>query len=205
MVIQERGGYCLEQNLFFAAILERLGFSIRRLAARVRHRTTKVLPRTHMLLMVRIEERDWLVDVGFGGEGLLQPVPFGTGEISRQFAWTYRVIEVDGEWVLESRRGETWAALYSFTLTPQDIADFEMANHYVATHPDSRFVQTLTVQLPTPEVRYVLRNYELMLDKGDEVATQRITDHDRLLELLASRFGLRLPAGTRIPLTAESG
>ena len=31
-----RGGYCFEQNLLFAAVLERLGFSVTLLAARVR-------------------------------------------------------------------------------------------------------------------------------------------------------------------------
>src|SRR5438477_12188005 len=47
-----RGGYCFEQNVLFAAVLEQLGFAVHRLAARVRYRAQHVLPRTHMLLEV---------------------------------------------------------------------------------------------------------------------------------------------------------
>src|SRR5678815_5641474 len=50
LVDGRRGGYCYEHNLLFAAVLEEIGFSVTRLAARVRYRTTSVLPRTHMLL-----------------------------------------------------------------------------------------------------------------------------------------------------------
>ena len=36
LVIDQRGGYCFEQNTLFAAVLEAIGFPVRRLAARVR-------------------------------------------------------------------------------------------------------------------------------------------------------------------------
>src|SRR5438093_5316594 len=52
LVRGRRGGYCFEQNLLFAAVLERLGFRVTRLAARVRYGTTRLLPRTHMLMKV---------------------------------------------------------------------------------------------------------------------------------------------------------
>src|SRR5690242_2886518 len=37
LVLGCRGGYCFEHNLLFAAVLERIGFSLIRLAARVHH------------------------------------------------------------------------------------------------------------------------------------------------------------------------
>src|SRR5688572_327227 len=52
LVRDRRGGYCFEQNMLFAAVLEAVGFRVSRLAARVRYRTTRLLPRTHMLLLV---------------------------------------------------------------------------------------------------------------------------------------------------------
>jgi N-hydroxyarylamine O-acetyltransferase len=122
--------------------VETLGFAVTPLAARVRHRTAVVLPRTHMLLLVRADGIDWLTDVGFGGEGLLLPVPLRRAEPCRQFAWTYRLIEHGGGWLLQSLRDDEWIDLYAFTLEQQEMADYEMANHYVSTHPNSRFVQT---------------------------------------------------------------
>jgi N-hydroxyarylamine O-acetyltransferase len=197
LVTGGRGGYCFEQNLLFSAVLQGLGFSVRQLAARVIYRSGRKLPRTHMLLLVDLEGATWLADVGFGREGLLLPVPFGNGRESRQFAWTYRVVEAGGEWILQSLRNDSWTDLYSFSLEPQLAVDFEPANHYTATHPDSRFVRTLTAQLPTPDVRYMLRNRELILDRGGSVTRRVLADDDELLAVLAETFGLRFPAGTR--------
>ena len=102
LVAGGRGGYCFEQNTLFAAALRALGFEVTLLAARVRFGATRVLPRTHMVLKVASEGAEWLADVGFGAAGLLLPVRFGDGEEVRQFAWTYRLIEEDGQWVLRS-------------------------------------------------------------------------------------------------------
>lgn len=194
-----RGGYCFEHNRLFAAVLENLGYRVRRLAARVRHRATRILPRTHMLLLVDTEDGTWVADVGFGGEGLMLPVPFGRGAVSSQFAWSYRVGAEGPGWVMQARRGNAWEDLYAFTLEPQEDADFEMANHYVSTHPDSRFVQTLTVQLPTPTCRWTLRNRELVQDTGRRSETRRLGDEAEVRGVLANLFGLTLPAGLRFP------
>ena len=52
LVAGRRGGYCFEQNSLFAAALETMGFKVQRLAARVRYGSTRVGPRTHMVLRV---------------------------------------------------------------------------------------------------------------------------------------------------------
>ncbi|HUU71281.1 MAG TPA: arylamine N-acetyltransferase [Burkholderiales bacterium] len=203
LVQQRRGGYCFEQNKLFAAVLRDFGFPVTALAARVRQRQSKLLPRTHMCLLVHAGGHDWIADVGFGGEGLLQPVPM-TGAPVRQFLWTYRVLEeTPGAWVLQSQRGDNWNDLYAFSLEPQEDVDLEMANYYVSTHPDSRFVRTLTVQLPTPGRRQILRNRELMTDSGDELQSVVITSDEELLQVLSQNFDLNFPAGTRFCFQEE--
>jgi N-hydroxyarylamine O-acetyltransferase len=197
LVTGRRGGYCFEQNLLFSAVLQHLGFPVRLLAARVHYRNRPKVPRTHIALLVDVGGAPWLADVGFGLEGLLLPVRFEAGRESRQYAWTYRVVEADREWALQSLRDGAWNDLYSFTLEPCVAVDFEPANHYCVTHPESRFVRTLTAQLPTPAVRYRLRNRELVLDRGTTVERRALADDDELLAVLADVFGLRFPAGTR--------
>ncbi len=202
LVARRRGGYCFEHNLLFAAILREFGFEPVMLAARVRHRTTAILPRTHMLLLVEAEGSRWLADVGFGGEGLLLPVPFGSGEEARHYAWTYRVIEDAGAgtWILQSRRNDAWLDLYAFTLEPQQAVDYEIANHYMSTHPDSRFVQTLTVQLPGTQRRMILRNSDLIEDRGDTVLERKIESDEELVSALQEYFGLDMPQAETIVL-----
>jgi N-hydroxyarylamine O-acetyltransferase len=199
LVAGGRGGYCFEQNLLLAAALEALGFDVTHLAARVRHRGDKPLPRTHMLLLVRIAGAACIADVGFGGEGLLLPVPFQAGAEWRHYAWTYRVVEESpGQWLVQSLRGASWANLYSFTLEPQTREDYEMANHYTATHPDSPFVRTLIVQLPTPAGRHALRDRELTVDRGGgRIERRTLAGDDEVLAALDGTFGLRFPPGTR--------
>jgi N-hydroxyarylamine O-acetyltransferase len=166
LVRNRRGGYCFEHNILFGSLLEHIGFRVRRLAARVRVRGPQMLPRTHMTLLVEVDGKRWLADVGFGGEGLLRPVPFDSAQPSVQFHWTYRVVPREESWILQSLRDGTWIDLYGFGLEAQEQIDYEMANYYTSTHPSSRFVQTLTAQKTTPERRTVLRNRELTVDAG---------------------------------------
>ncbi len=194
-----RGGYCFEQNLLFAAVLEELGFRLTRLAARVRYGTDRLLPRTHMALRVEAGGSSWLADVGFGADGVLLPVPFDPGRESRQFAWSYRLMEQEGTWTLQSLREGSWTDLYAFTLEPQEEVDYVVASHYTSTHPDSRFVQTLTAQLSAPDFRRTLRNRELSTDDGTRVTKRILTGDAEILDVLSGTFGLRFPPGTRFP------
>ena len=197
LVQNRRGGYCYEQNLLFAAVLERLGFSVTLLAARVRFGAQRVLPRTHVALAVDVDGDRWLADLGFGSCGLLVPIPLITGEY-QQFAWTYRLDREGDLWVLRAPVGGVWQDLYVFTLEPQIAVDFEPPNHYVSTHPDSRFVQTLTVQHVAPDSRRVLRNTVLTTTTPAGDTVRRLCTNAELLTVLAAEFGLTFPTDTQL-------
>ena len=202
-LVTRRGGYCFEQNILMAAALETLGFSLTRLAARVRYGTERILPRTHMALLVHFDAIDWLADVGFGAEGLLLPVPFRPGVEARQFAWTYRILDEEGVWTLQSLRGGKWTSLYAFSLEPQLPIDYEVANYYVSTHPESRFVKTLTVQRVAPEARRLLVNREYIVDDGKTTDRRTIASDEEILRLINEVFGLHLPLDTRFRIPTE--
>jgi N-hydroxyarylamine O-acetyltransferase len=102
--------------------------------------------------------------------------------------------------------GGVWQDLYAFTLEPQLAVDFEVPNHYVSTHPDSRFVQTLTVQRVAPETRHVLRNTELTTTTPAGDTCRTLKSSAELLETLAQQFGLDFPAGSEfLPASAWEG
>jgi N-hydroxyarylamine O-acetyltransferase len=194
LVRHGRGGYCFEQNSLFLAVLREIGFEADPFEARVRG-GEQVRPRTHMLLRVRLPEGDHLADVGFGGEGLLHPLPMD-GEAHPQFGRAYRVVEQDGLRALQSKQLVAWADLYAFEPVPRLPVDFEMGNWYTSTHPDSVFMKTLTAQRVTPEGRLVLRNLSFTSVKGDE-AEERILDPAEVPKVLRESFGLDIPDGTR--------
>ncbi|WP_243304428.1 arylamine N-acetyltransferase family protein [Geothrix oryzisoli] len=195
LVRRRRGGYCFEQNTLFLAVLTAAGFEVMPCEARVRLGAQEILPRTHMLLVVRLAGGAWLCDVGFGGEGLLQPVPLD-GQAHPQFQNVYRVAGEQGLCVLQSRRGEDWEDLYAFQPEARFPVDFEMANHYTSTHPESRFIRTLTAQLPGPEVRRILRNRAYAELRGAEVSGRELAPEE-VIPVLRTVFGLDLPEGAR--------
>jgi N-hydroxyarylamine O-acetyltransferase len=199
-----RGGYCFEQNTLFAAVLQRIGFALTPLAARVRLGATRVNPRTHMILHVDVEGTAYLADVGFGGECLLGPLPMALGVETNQYGRVFRLIEGAGPWVLQLRRGESWDDLYAFTFEPQLPVDFEVANHYTATHPLSIFVKHPYVQLTTPEASYRLFDRKLSVRHGEEVSSRELEDDGELLQVLDQTFGLQFPPQTRFPASRAS-
>lgn len=195
LVRRRRGGYCFEQNTLFMAALQAAGFEPIPCEARVRYGTTDVLPRTHMLLLVPLDGTDWLCDVGFGGEGLLHPVRMD-GEAHAQFANTYRVVPEAPLKVLQSLHQGAWEDLYAFQPEPRYPVDFEVANHFTGTHPDSRFVKTLTAQLPGIEVRRVLRNRSYAEIRADVVEGRELAEEE-VIPILREVFGLEVPEGAR--------
>jgi N-hydroxyarylamine O-acetyltransferase len=106
-------------------------------------------------------------------------------------------MEENGLWVLQSHRNESWIDLYAFSLEPQEWIDYQMANYYTSTHPDSMFVQILIAQHIRPEARRFLRNHELITDDGQSVSSRTLADDEELLRVLNRVFGLSFPPGTR--------
>lgn len=202
LVQQRRGGYCFEQNLLFLAALEALGFEVTPLAARVRFRAQRLNARTHMVLLVEADGVRVVADVGFGALGLMQTLPLVPNCTARHFAWTYRMVKEPDQWVLQSQRQEGWSDLYSFTLERQERVDYELANYWMATHPDSIFRQILTAQLSTPEVRYLLRNDTFMKNRG-ETTTSRTVSVDEIPTLLRDVFGIEPPASFGLLVNAS--
>ena len=197
LVRNRRGGYCFEQNALFSAVLEKLGFVVTRLAARVRFGTSEVRPRTHMALKVEADGKSWLADVGFGGWGLLEPIALVDGEESKQGLWSFRLRREREQWVLSCPQCPVGADQFSFTLEPQLPIDYEPPNHFCSTWPQSSFVQLVTAQLPTENVRTILRGDQLSTADASGTRIEKIEGDAAVLQVLRERFDLHFPDGTR--------
>ena len=195
LVGSARGGYCFEQNTLLREVLRARGVAVTAREARVRSGATSRRARTHMTLVVRIDGADFLCDVGFGAYTPLQPVPLD-GEPSRQHAWVYRMVPEGSLTVLQWQRQGAWQDLYAIEPGEPGDVDFEMANWYTCTWPESGFVQTMTAQRATPDARYTLRNYTLTEDARDASFVQTLR-RDEIVPALRRVFGLDVPDGAR--------
>jgi N-hydroxyarylamine O-acetyltransferase len=199
MVAGHRGGYCFEQNTLFRGALDRLGFRVTSLAARVRAGAKEVRPRTHMLLVVDLPGGPRLADVGFGGEGPVQPLRLVAARETWIGDFAHRLRREEDWWILEGNVAGDWIDLYAFTLEPHYPVDFEMANHYTSTYPTSHFLRNLTAQRSWAGGRAILRNRDFVLRSGGSTRAETIRDPEHLLETLDHHFGLSFPEGTRFP------
>lgn len=191
-----RGGYCFEQNSLLQAALRAIGFAPLACEARVLDGGAAPTPRTHMLLVVPVAAGRWLCDVGFGGDTPLEPVPLD-GTAVEQGGACYRVAASTPGLVLQADLGAGWTDQYAFELTPRHPIDFEVANWYTSTHPESRFVRRLTAQLRTATGSKVLRDLQWTVRAGTTVERRELPRAE-LEPLLAAELGLRLPAGARL-------
>ena len=191
LVVSRRGGYCFEHNTLFAAALGVLGFQVSTLEARVRLGATWIRARTHMFLRVDLDGRPWLVDVGFGADGPFHPVPLD-GSVSQQPGGAYRIAPEGSGLVLQLRRGGEWGDVYAFALVPAHPIDYEVANHYTSTHPQSGFVRTLTAQIRTQDTQHTLRGRTYVVRHGDDEETHELTDRE-IVRLFHDQFGLSVP------------
>ncbi|HET9257860.1 MAG TPA: arylamine N-acetyltransferase [Pseudonocardiaceae bacterium] len=205
LVARGRGGYCYEHGLLFAAALDRVGYSVDRLLARIGAEEQRPRPRTHMALHVRAGGLGWLADVGFGA-GLLEPLTWGNDEPCQQGSWTYQMKPSGpGHWQVRERLGTQWVVLYSFTGEPQHASDVTMANHFTATYPSSPFVGQLVVMRKDARARHLLRDRRLTIVRPGEPDQERQLADPEVLDVLRSTFGLSLTPAEAATVLASLG
>jgi len=195
IVTGQRGGYCFEQNALFLRILGAIGFEARPLLARVWLGAEATPPRTHTFNLVRIDGEDLIVDVGFGGS-FVPPMALAAGEEAQTAdgARHRLVADADHGWMLERNGGEGWARQYSFTLDPVWPADLEMANHFTATRPETRFTTLRIVSAATPDGYVSLIDRALTTSRMNRSEVREIADPEEYRRVLADVFGLALSA-----------
>jgi N-hydroxyarylamine O-acetyltransferase len=198
LVGERRGGYCFEQNTLFAAALEALGFSVTRLAGRVRWMATSPEqpdgPRTHMLLRVDLENGPYLADVGFGAHLVAASIRLERGVEQPTPASILRLVGADQVFTLQTLLPKGWKDVYRFTLEPQLAADFNLANWFTATNPASRFYSNLLAELLTPASRFTLSNTRLtQRHAGGTVDERRLANAEEFSEALETAFGITPP------------
>jgi N-hydroxyarylamine O-acetyltransferase len=190
----KRGGYCFETNTLFGAVLSQLGYEVKPLVAWVQWmQPPEAKPtRTHMLLHVMIDGRPWIADVGFGSIGQTVPLALDTEDVQTTPHETRRYRFNGGTITHQVQLGpDEWADVYSFDLREMFPTDFEMANWFVSTHPNSLFRKTLLIGLPRKDDRLLIAFGEFTKRRPDGSAEKRPIENDEdLHHLLVHEFGL---------------
>lgn len=193
VIRHRRGGYCFELNLLFQKLLEDFGYEVRPIFCRPFSGEGAKLPLTHRMILVFLNGKTWLADVGLGGNGWIEPLLLEPGTEQVQWGRSYRIIE-DPElgYVVQLKRGDSYAMAVAFGLQTAEESDFAMSNHYTSTYPASPFVCRMMCTLPTLTGRYTIRDTKLKIESNGSV-TERELDAHSIREVLSRYFNITLP------------
>jgi N-hydroxyarylamine O-acetyltransferase len=190
IIYQPRGGYCYEVNSLFAMALTALGIEYYFVGARPMFYPTR-RPRTHMVIIATVADKQYLCDLGFGNYGIRAPIPLGKiNQIIQQDDDCYKLACTDGKnYLLQARVDGEWVNQFGFDLYPHELLDFMPANFYNSKHPDSIFVKQLLIVKYNPLGRTILSGMRLKKIKQGKSYSEDITP-EQLPDILKNEFGL---------------
>lgn len=219
VVARRRGGYCYELNSSFAGLLERVGFGVTMLSARVVADGEPGPEFDHMALLVTVPGTSppFLVDVGFG-DAFTQPIPLVDNVVHPDRGKRVRVRHADGGdlWSYDEHRvdehrdeehrdeehrddehhgdehhGEDWSTQYVFGLTPRSLEEFAEMNEWQQRSPDSHFRQQPVCSLLTSGGRVTVSGDRLITTAIDG-RTERTLSREERTAVLRESFGIEL-------------
>ena len=181
LVERRLGGYCMENNAFFATVLRSLGYKMYTTGARVssaidqQHKSPEDFGGwSHMLNIVTIDSQKYLVDVGFGTSGSTQPMLLAEDQIFTNIPTSEgRLVHkhiapvTDSSqkmWIFEVRNSpeSPWTAQYCFPELEFLPQDFNIINYYISQSRESWFTHKLVLT-------------KLLLNEGQKQAVGNVT------------------------------
>lgn len=193
IVERGRGGYCFECNGLFHWLLDALGYTVNRVAARVA--SALQTPANHHINLVHLD-RPYVVDVGTGPPMLRTPLPLDGTPRTDAAGVTWRIVDSDRPDA--AHRAEVtppdedeWTPRYVFTPTPRDRDYFRPAHDYLRSAPESPFTGAPLVARSTDTGYGTLSGDTFVRTDGGTPTEYTVTEasRDRLL-----RVFFRLPS-----------
>ncbi len=190
IVERQLGGYCMENNTFFVTVLRSLGFECYVSGARISiteggatgYEADGFGGWEHEVIFAVIGSQKYLIDIGFGAHGAIEPILLEVGETAKgvpgvtqrlvqkklapftagQVMW---VVEVHTSKELEpaaNAEDSKWRPAYCFSEQEWLPQDFELINYRTSHDPRSMFTYRILVT-------------KTILDHSGDSATGQIT------------------------------
>lgn len=197
LILKNRGGYCYEMNGLFYSVLTYLGFDVKLHLAEVVYNGAEFRSNSprHAILLVKINDNEYLVDVGYGRNGLIRPLLLnanGSQEVySSAFQLTYN--EHDG-YVYKFKINDNFLSEYRFDYPQKSLSmeDLLPHNQWALNSPESSFVQHAIITMPTKSGRISLIDKDIRLINGNKIEKTNITSLTMYLIKLETEFNIKL-------------
>ncbi len=170
------GGTCYSNNFYFGELLRHLGYEARLCGADMTN------PDVHVVNLVRIEEREYLVDVGYGAP-FLEPMP---RDLPDDFVTTLghdryvlKPQDSEGRSRLDLYRGGTLVHGYTVKPTERTIDHFAPAVE-ASYRPQATFMNALLLARYAPNQGTVMHNLTVIEIEGSQVTTRTLAGREAI-------------------------
>jgi len=193
IVTRHRGGYCFELNALLHHLLSEMGFEVRSCFARFLRGESEIPFRRHRVVIVKLDGKDYLLDIGVGQVAPRFPLELSTELVQKQNGEVYR-FEKDNDlgWILCDLHNGEWRRYISFTDDVQYEVDFVPASFWCEKHPDSPFNKAPMLAIKTEKGRMTVDGCSFKVFEGEKLVSIRDDlSKNELREIYLEYFGIK--------------
>jgi N-hydroxyarylamine O-acetyltransferase len=163
ILIRKEGGVCYELNTLLYYYLEEIGFDVTLVSACIYDQKSNdwsTTGNTHVTILMKQNEEQYIVDAGFGANIPLTPLPL-TGEVMTTANGHFRIKPTGDGYTLDLKlegRDDDWRVGYYFSGDNRitDMTELEQMQQTIETHPASPFNKSPLLTKRTTDGLYIL-------------------------------------------------
>jgi N-hydroxyarylamine O-acetyltransferase len=189
---EKRGGFCYELNGLFYELLTEIGFQNKIISAKVSKGDGDFgAEYDHLAIITRIENEEYLVDVGFGSFAA-EPLKFVLDVEQQDDNGIFLIRKHDGNYFnVVKKDGDVWRSEYVFTPLKRNLAEFAGMCQFHQTSPESHFTRGKICSLMMPNGRKTLTDGKLIETKGGRKKEIVVNSDEQFNRILADEFYIK--------------
>lgn len=192
IVEENRGGFCYELNGLFYELLNSLGFQSKLISARVTKGNGEFgREKDHMAILTRVEDEEYLVDVGFGSF-IAEPLKLVLDAEQKDSTGIYLIKKYDENYLqVKKKDGDKWTDEIIFTTKGYDLKDFAEMCEFHQTSPESHFTHNKICSLMTNNGRKSLTGSKFIETKNGIKIESQLDSEDEFNRILEREFQIK--------------
>lgn len=192
IIDRKRGGFCYELNGLFCELLNVLGYKCRIISARVSEGKCGFGEEyDHLAIIVSLDEKEYLVDVGFG-DFTAFPLTFELETEQKDANGIFAIKKRDENFFEVSKLDENESrSEYIFKDVKRELSEFEGMCNFHQTSKESHFTRGKVCSLLTEKGRKTLTNKKFIETIGVDKTEVEINNGDDFNKILKREFGIR--------------
>ena len=193
IVIRKRGGWCFELNKLFYELLKACGFDAIPIAVRIVWMKPELPPYLHRATVVRLNGKEYLCDVGYGGPGPKGLVELADGEYQikhAQFRVQMHRPDTKGAIIIEKLHDGKYHEMLRFYNRETEDVDYSLMNLYCARADGAFFANRDVANLYREDGGNALMENELKLTRNGMVTVMECHNDEEKKEWLKQYFGI---------------